>query len=306
MRFSEVPSAQRRTEAVRQFYRESPFPGYRPHETLSDLRTRGARSEFARLLDQAIAPGARVLDLGCGTGQMALFLASGSQRTVVAADLTRASLELGARAARRLGVDGVVFVESDLRRPAFAPGSFDVVFSSGVLHHTPDPPAAFAAVVPLVRPGGIIVLGLYNAYARLPHRFRRLIARLSGFRLLPFDPVLRDRRAQPERRRAWLRDQYLHPEEHRHTLSEVQRWFNQNGVEYLRTYPSSLMAEDPVRGDQLFKAAEDNWGFEGWLAQLTWMTTLSHEGGLFVVIGRRLYAEGEGGGPHPSPPHLPR
>src|SRR6185369_704667 len=98
-------------------------------------------------------------------------------------------------------------VESDLRDPGVRAGAFDVVYSSGVLHHTPDPRASFARLVRLVRPGGAIVVGLYNAFARVPTRLRRAAARLTGFRIVPFDPVLRDRAAEPARREAWLRDQ---------------------------------------------------------------------------------------------------
>src|SRR5262249_46729025 len=153
-------------------------------DTIFSLRRRAARSEFARLLDRAIPGDARVVEVGCGTGQMSLFLAT-ADRLVVGADLTRASLELGARAARRYGVDNVVFLETDLRTPGLREGAFDVVYSSGVLHHTPDPAASFARIARLVRPGGVIVLGLYNAYARLPHRVRRAIARFTGLRYAP-------------------------------------------------------------------------------------------------------------------------
>ena len=131
-----------------------------------------------------------------------------------------------------------------------------------------------------------MVVGLYNAYARLPHRLRRGVARLTGFRWIPFDPVLRERRAEPARREAWLRDQYRHVEEHRHTLGEVQGWFRENRVEYVRAFPDTLLASDPPRGGDLFRAAEDDWAFENVLAQLGWARTLSHEGGLFVVVGR--------------------
>jgi SAM-dependent methyltransferase len=203
---------------------------------------------------------------------------------IVGADLTRASLRCGAQAAHRLGVDRVQFVETDLQRPALRGASFDVVFSSGVVHHTPNPKAAFAHISRLARSGGAIVLGVYNAFARLPSRLRRLAARLSGFRVIPFDPVLRERRHEPARRDAWLRDQYQHPEEHRHTLAEVQGWFEENDIEYLRTYPSAVLGEEP--GD-LFAPAADNWRVEGWLAQLGWMRTLGREGGLFFTIGRR-------------------
>ena len=282
--------ADRRTDAVRSFYDYAPFPGYPPRDSLEWLRARAERSDFARLLDNAIPDDARIVEVGCGTGQTSLYLARG-QRLIVGADLTRRSLELGAAAAGRFGTTRVQFVETDLRRPGLREGAFDVVYTSGVLHHTPDPRASFARIVSLARPGGIIVVGLYNAIARLPLRLRRLVARLTNYRLIPWDPVLRDRRNEPARREAWLRDQYRHPEEHRHTLGEVQRWFAETGVEYIRSYPSALIGDDDP--DDLFTAAEDDWWLERWLTQLSWIGSLGGEGGLFVTIGRRAF--------HPPP-----
>jgi SAM-dependent methyltransferase len=279
-------SGDARTEVVRRFYEDAPFPGYPPRDSIEWLRARAERSEFARLLDRAIPGNARVLDLGCGTGQMSLYLAR-ADRVVVGADLTRASLQLGAAAARRFRLDRVQFVETDLQQPGLRKGSFDVVYSSGVLHHTPNPRASFARIAQLARPGGMIVLGLYNAFARIPFRLRRLVARLSGYRWMAFDPVLRDRNNEPARREAWVRDQYQHPEEHRHTLAEVQEWFEENSIEFVRAYPSALLA---AASEELFAPAVDNWRLEGWLVQLGWIRALGHEGGLFVAIGRRRSA----------------
>src|SRR5215471_17593883 len=98
-----------RVTAVRRFYEGAPFPGYAAHDTLPALRARAERSPFARLLDRSIPGDARIVDVGCGTGQMVLYLAR-SDRFVVGADLTRASLVLGAEAARRFGVTRVRFV----------------------------------------------------------------------------------------------------------------------------------------------------------------------------------------------------
>jgi 2-polyprenyl-3-methyl-5-hydroxy-6-metoxy-1,4-benzoquinol methylase len=276
-------SGDARTDAVRRFYQERPFPGYPARDTIGGLRARASRSAFARLLDRAIPWDARVADVGCGTGQMSLYLAHGG-RVVVGADLARASLQLAADAAQRYGLASVHFVETDLQRSGLRAAAFDVVFSSGVLHHTPDPRAAFAHLARLARPGGTIVVGVYNTFARVPSRLRRLVARATGSRLVPFDPVLRDRAHDSHRRDAWVRDQYAHPEEHRHTLAEVQRWFADNGVEYLRAYPTAVLEEEP--GD-LFARAVDDWRVEGWLAQLGWIRTLGREGGLFFTIGRR-------------------
>jgi len=278
--------ADARTEAVREFYARAPFPGYPPRDSLQALRARAQRSDFVRGLDQAIPGDANVLEIGCGTGQLCLFLAS-ADRCVVGADLARPSLELARDAAARYRVQNVLFVETDLRRPGLRRGAFDVVICSGVLHHTPDPRVSFAAVPPLARPGGVVAIGVYNAYARLPLRLRRCLARLTGFRWIPWDPILHDRRSEPERREAWLRDQYQHVEEHRHTLREVQQWFRENGVEYLRALPSALFAEEET---DLFAQSADDWGLEGLIAQLAWMRTLGREGGLFVAVGSRILA----------------
>jgi 2-polyprenyl-3-methyl-5-hydroxy-6-metoxy-1,4-benzoquinol methylase len=267
-------------EEVRQFYLRAPFPNYPPGDSFSALRARAARSEFARQLDAAIPGDAVIAEVGCGTGQLSLFLAS-ADRTVAGADLSRASLELAREAAARYAVDAH-FVETDLRAPGLRRAAFDVVICSGVLHHTPDPRASFAAVAALARPRGILVIGLYNAFARLPQRLRRALYRATGATL--FDPVLTARSSEPARREAWLRDQYLHPEEHRHTLREVRGWFRDNGVDYLRTFPSALFEDESA---DLFAQAEDEWPPEELLSQVAWMRSLGGEGGLFVVTGSK-------------------
>lgn len=272
-----------RTETVRAFYSAAPFPGYPPNDSLTWLRARAQRSRFARLLDEAIPGDARIVEIGCGTGQMSIYLAR-ADRVVIGADLTRASLLLAAAAAKRFAVDKALFVETDLASPGLRQAAFDIVYCSGVLHHTADPRESFRRIAKLVRPGGMIVIGLYNAIARIPLRLRRAVARLTKERWIPHDPVLDDRAAEPARREAWLRDQYRHPEEHRHTLAEVRRWFAENGIGYVRAFPTALLARE---NEDLFASEADGWWLEDWLAQIGWMGSLGDEGGLFVSVGRR-------------------
>jgi len=271
-----------RTETVREFYSAAPFPGYPPHDSINWLRARAERSRFAGLLDAAIPGDARIAEIGCGTGQMSLYLARGD-RIVIGADLTRASLLLGAAAAKRFAIDKVLFVETDLASSALRPGAFDIVYCSGVLHHTPDPRASFRHVARLVRPGGMIVVGLYNRIARIPLRLRRAVARLTKERWIPYDPVLDERTTEPARREAWLRDQYRHPEEHRHSLAEVRSWFAENDIEYVRSFPSALLSGE---SNDLFAREGDGWWLEDWLAQFGWIRSLGGEGGLFVSVGQ--------------------
>jgi hypothetical protein len=70
----------------------------------------------------------------------------------------------------------------------------------------------------------------------------------------------------------------------RHTLAEVQGWFEESGVDYLRAYPSAVLGEEP---EDLTAHAADNWRPEGWLAQPGWIGRLGRESGLFFTVGRR-------------------
>src|SRR5258708_31303015 len=93
-----------RTDVVRRFYEEAPFPGYPPRDSLEWLRARAERSEFARLLDRAIPADARLVHAGYGPAQMSLYLAR-ANRAVIRAAMSRPSLHLAAAAPRRYGPD---------------------------------------------------------------------------------------------------------------------------------------------------------------------------------------------------------
>jgi hypothetical protein len=73
--------------------------------------------------------------------------------------------------------------------------------------------------------------------------------------------------------------------QHRYTLRKVQAWFRDNGVEYVRAFPSALLAGE---SDELFAQSEDDWTVEGLIAQLSWMRVLGDEEGVFAAVGCKL------------------
>lgn len=104
--------------------------------------------------------GKYVLDAGCGAGRFTCMCQRWKARRVVGIDLSNA-VDF---AARNIGApcSGVEFVQADIFNLPFKREIFDVVFSIGVLHHTPDPAKAFESLVPFLRDGGRITAGLYT------------------------------------------------------------------------------------------------------------------------------------------------
>ncbi len=102
--------------------------------------------------------GKLVLDAGCGNGALS------NELTKFGCDVVAADISSSVRAAaiRFAGNERIQFVEADLMHPPFRPGTFDVVFSGGVLHHTPDTRHAFEQLVSTVAPGGTFYVWLYR------------------------------------------------------------------------------------------------------------------------------------------------
>jgi ubiquinone/menaquinone biosynthesis C-methylase UbiE len=107
--------------------------------------------------------GARLLEIGCGMGTDLLQFARGGAR-VTGADLTPRSVEISKERFRLYGVPGQ-FVVTDGERLPFADQSFDVVYSNGVLHHTPGTETAVREVHRVLRPGGTAKVMLYHRHS---------------------------------------------------------------------------------------------------------------------------------------------
>ncbi len=270
------------TEKVKAFYEANPFPNYDDHDTLRSLIEKARRSGLPLALDRAIGYNSTVLEVGCGTGQLTNFLGI-SCRRVIGTDICVNSLHLGEKFRKKHKLDRVRFVQMDLSSPCFKPKQFDVILCCGVLHHTPDPFAGFRTLVPLLKPGGHIVVGLYNRYGRLLTDLRRQVFRCTGGRLKWIDPILRSSSLGKTQRQAWYADQYFHPHESKHTIGEVIQWFHGTGIEFVRCiFPQTLGDVDNLFESQMQPAKADRF-----LIQAREAITGGREGGLFLMIGRK-------------------
>jgi arsenite methyltransferase len=105
-----------------------------------------------------LAPGERVLDLGCGAGTDTLVAAQmvGPDGHVTGIDMTPEMLSRARAASLEMGVTNVDLVESEAERLPFPDGGFDAVISNGVIDLIPDKDAVFSQLYRVLRPGGRI------------------------------------------------------------------------------------------------------------------------------------------------------
>ena len=284
-----APAVEDVTDAVRRFYEETPFPNYDDFESVRALIEKARRGLFARLLNDHIRYDARVVDIGCGTGQLTNFLAI-AHRTVIGVDVCLNSLRLAQDFRARHGLERATFAQMNLFRPALRDGFFDYVIASGVLHHTLECREAFRRVGRLVRPGGHLIVGLYSAFSRQLHYGRRALYRATGWVPRWVDPHLARVRGRGKRE-AWLRDQYCHPHETCHTLDEVLGWLDADGFEFVNSVPKPAPGPGLTPDEDLFGQRSRGNRLSRWASQLAHLPSGYREGGFFLVIGRRA---GEG------------
>ena len=267
------------------FYEDVKFPNYDDLETYGDLIEKASQqSHLASILDKSIGFNSKVLEVGCGTGQLSLFLKR-YNREICGIDISSPSLKLAENFRIRNEIDNVVFFKMNIFNMQFKDEVFDYVISNGVLHHTFNTELAFEKILKPLKVNGYVVIGLYHRYGRLYTNFKQLMIQNFGEHFKFLDKRTIDPNISEEKRYAWLKDQYKNPHETSHTLNEVKYWFKKYGVEYLTSIPFNKIDKNT----NLFKESLDL-GNVSLLHEMSLMFSLSQikEGGFFIVVGKKL------------------
>jgi 2-polyprenyl-3-methyl-5-hydroxy-6-metoxy-1,4-benzoquinol methylase/uncharacterized protein YbaR (Trm112 family) len=212
--------------------------------------------------------GKLVLDVGCGMGRFAEVATRWGAR-VVGIDLSAAA----EMAAQNLTDREFAAFQADVFALPFAPASFDVIYSLGVLHHTPDCEAAVKVLRKYLKPGGTLAVWLYSGYNKwyrfsdfwrqYTHKMRpetlHSVLKIAvpvlynlnrGLQKIPLagPPVAGaihhifpvNRQSDPEARVLDTFDWYSPKYQSKHTYEQVFRWFEDMGLEDLH------VAEVPI------------------------------------------------------------
>ena len=206
------------------------LPSYAGVEEFGELVTRGSKNPFSSRLLKAVGYNKLVLDCGCGTGQLSHYLQLNNNH-VLGVDLSGPCLALALEHKARNRLARAAFCRMDIEDMAVRDNSFDTVIAYDVLPYTADARGAFGRILKKLKPGGVIVVGLKNSYARFTTR----------------DPV-----------GTW-----------RHSIAEVLEWFEGFRVSYLNCAPSILGCDGEDAPD-LFAATSPGNAYQRALTQLGW------------------------------------
>jgi SAM-dependent methyltransferase len=283
-------------ERVRAFWQEHPCgtkfadapPGSRRFYQLVEEHRYTKEWHIPTAAGFAHSKNLRVLEIGCGLGtDGAQFAKSGADYTGI--DLTQAAVDL---AKRRFELDQLpgTFRVADAERLEFPDNTFDLVYSHGVLHHTPDTAAAVREVHRVLRPGGRAVVMLYhrNSYnyrinisllRRAGVHFLRWGAGVKLVHLLTGEPEdsLREHARQLHAQRGYLEsEEFLsrntdgagNPLARVYSRSEARDLFKDFSRVELRTYFLNRRWL-PVLGPMLPRSIESQlaarWGWHLWI-----------------------------------------
>lgn len=208
-----------------------------------------------RLMGEAIrnlreGSDATVVDVGCGACRVAQLVKMIGEAKTISIDLSLGSL----RAACRNEVGALV--NGDNLNLPLRSGCADLVISNGVIHHTPDAHRSFTELARIIRPGGTLIVSVYDrkswyyAVWRYPGALIRAIQRRFGdgmlrYTVFPFFhlgvsillPIATRRWMRLPIENSWslFHDQFTTPQCTFHTFEEIQEWATAAGLECRRT-----------------------------------------------------------------------
>jgi 2-polyprenyl-3-methyl-5-hydroxy-6-metoxy-1,4-benzoquinol methylase/tetratricopeptide (TPR) repeat protein len=231
---------------VQNQYEESPYPRWatvpqiEPTTVVHFLRD---RLNIVPISWPQTTIGVDILIAGCGTGSHSIDSALRFPKAhVLAIDISRTSLAYARRKSRALDLTNIEYGQADILKLAALGRRFDVIETVGVLHHLADPAAGWRVLLSLLRPHGLMLVGLYSATARQSLATARAFITERGYRATTDDirvcrQELIQRFGMPPFRdfssTSGCRDLLFNVMEHQFTMPQIKAFLDENRLTFL-------------------------------------------------------------------------
>ena len=271
---------------VKNFYTKYPFPNYNDFDNIELFLRKAKNHHFSKLISEQIGENKKILEVGCGTGQLSNFLAATTfSKQVYGTDLSINSLKLANDFKKKNKLNNVKFLQMNLFKPCFKKNSMDLVISNGVIHHTYNPEKGFATVSDLVKPGGYLIISLYNYLGRLITLINKFFYKILGNKGLIFDKYLKSNISK-QKKISWIQDQYNHPVESLHSMGEVLEWFKKNEISFVSSIPK-IIGKFTIN-EKIFDQNNKGDFIDRFNTEFEMIFNYQFkEGGLFTMIGKK-------------------
>ena len=146
----------------------------------------------------------KILDAGCGTGFTTHVISSlRRDAEILGIDFSKGSIKFAKNFSKNHNYPKVRFELMDLKNLQLD-SKFDLIHSSGVLHHIENPRSIFTNLCKLLEPEGLFILGIYHNFGRFSTHVRQKIFKLTRGRFKSIDPRIRKENWSDERKQIWL------------------------------------------------------------------------------------------------------
>jgi SAM-dependent methyltransferase/tetratricopeptide (TPR) repeat protein len=158
------------SQKVREQYEHAPYPRWNEIPHYEPLDIRGYMDRF-KVNGDLVKPlpknASEALVAGAGTGQHPIMLSASLPKCkVLGIDISVASLSYGHRKAEEYNIQNLTLMQADILNLHDLNRQFDLIESAGVLHHMNDPMAGWRVLTDLLKPSGVMRIGLYSKIAR--------------------------------------------------------------------------------------------------------------------------------------------
>ncbi|MEE9424504.1 MAG: methyltransferase domain-containing protein [Methylococcales bacterium] len=207
-----------------------------------------------------------ILIAGCATGHYPIKVCKNyPSSSVTGVDISLSSLAYGLRKAQEMKMENLKLMHGDILGLENLKQQFDIIFSSGVLHHMKNPEAGWQVLTNILKPGGLMKIGLYSELERqhitdcrqyivehkipdTPKGIRRIRKIIAGFpeghpfkKVMPFNDFYSI---------SMMRDLFFHVQEQCFTIPRIQQALDDFDLEFLSF--SMVMPQAVQQYSQMF------------------------------------------------------